>query len=374
MALETGRIPYTIGVPLSNAAGTGIFTLNSATKRVAFSFVAWQGKTLDSVRFYCAGLGGSPIAADAVCDLFSDSAAGVPGSSIVSKTADANPANNAWSQWSAFSQALTAGTRYWLVMRNANAVPATNNFGWQHAAAATVGGAYGSYQTGTQGWGTAKLESSDSGTTWGAVNLDGCIMRIKYSDATYDGTGIQSVQTMAAASCVFDKREVGSVFTVPTGLNAYVRRLSMAFGKNGTPSGAARFRIYRGTTLLATSYTIPVGNVATGMQLYEQAFSSSILINAGDTIRVVVGVAVTGDTSTNRYNIQDYTVENDANSKALKPFDGTISRTETADNTGTTWTDTDTSYIPFLLGLDTNAEFAAGGGAGYPASRSFLGA
>jgi hypothetical protein len=179
---------------------------------------------------------------------------------------------------------------------------------------------------------------------------------------------------MAAASCVFDKREVGSVFTVPTGLNAYVRRLSMAFGKNGTPSGAARFRIYRGTTLLATSYTIPVGNVATGMQLYEQAFSSSILINAGDTIRVVVGVAVTGDTSTNRYNIQDYTVENDANSKALKPFDGTISRTETADNTGTTWTDTDTSYIPFLLGLDTNAEFAAGGGAGYPASRSFLGA
>jgi hypothetical protein len=374
MALETGRIPLTIGIPLTGNGGTGVFTLSAAARRVAFSFIAWQAKTLDSVRFYCGGTNGSPIAADAVCDLYSDSAAGIPGSSIVSKTADANPVNNAWTQWSAFAQSLTAGQRYWFVLRNANAVPATNNFGWQHAGGSTVAGSYGCYQGGTQGWGLSKMESSDSGTTWGATNLDGCIMRIKYSDGSYDGTGIQSVQTMTAASCVFDKREVGSLFTVPTGLNAYVRRVSMSFGKSGTPSGAARFRIYRGTTLLGTSYTIPVGNVATGINQIEQAFSSSILINAGDTIRVVLGVAVTGDTSTNRYNIQDYTIENDANSLALKPFDGTMQRTETADNTGTTWTDTPTSYIPFLFGLDMITDFAAAGGGGYPASRSFLGA
>jgi hypothetical protein len=367
MALHaTQRIPIIIGPPLYGGGGSGTYTLSAAARRTAFSFIAWQAKTLDSVRFFCSGTNGAPIAANAQCTLNADSSIGVPGTVLETKTLDANPVNITWGQWSGFTTALTAGARYWFVHSNVNATPATNNFGWLHASGGTVAGDYGMYQSGTRGWGWNKLESSDSGTTWGAANLDGAIMRIRYSDGSYDGTGIQSIGVVAAANCIYDKRELGSVLTVPSGLNAYIRRVSGTVWKAGTPGGNVRCRIYRGTSLLGTSYAIPVGNLDTAAQSFEFGFSSSILVNGGDVIRVVWGVTATGDTSTNRYQLQEYQVENDANSKLLKPFDGTISRTETADYTAGTisWTDTDTSYIPFALGLDTATDFGAGSGGG----------
>lgn len=370
------RIPFMWGIPLGGTGGSGNFVLSAAARREAYSFIVPRsGLSLDSVRFFCGTKNGTVVAGDAQCQLVADGTAGLPtGSVLETKTADSAPAASTWNQWSGWTTALTAGARYWFVMANLNGTPATNNFGWNHAAGSTVQGGCWGFQGGSLGWGWNKQESSDSGSTWGASNPDGSIMRIKYSDGSYDGTGLQTIGVITAANCVYDKREVGCVFTVPAGFNAYINQVAMIVWKNGTPAGSLRFRIYNGTTLLATTFGIPVGNMDTGSQLVSQYINgASPLISAGDTIRVVAGVSATGDTSTNRYNIQEYVVENDANAKSLKPFLGTASRTECTDNTAPSFTDTDTSYVPFMLGCDGATPFATSSGGGAGGGRIFTG-
>jgi hypothetical protein len=164
----------------------------------------------------------------------------------------------------------------------------------------------------------------------------------------------------------FGKSEVGVRFNIPSGATWNVRGGWFPLLKTGTP-GALRFRLYQGVTLLATSTSIPAANVVTSVGEGYTAFFSSAqtLSSANNPYRFVFGDATAADTNTSGYNAPVYTWDSDASSLTLKPMNGTLQKTITADNTASpvVFTDTSTDVLPFALLLDTvGGELTASGG------------
>lgn len=351
--------------------------LAAAATWLAFSFVARTAKTLNTVRLFLSAKAGAPITSDLTCDLFSDNN-GIPNVSIEGpKSAGSVPAANNWVQWSGFTTALSAGTQYWLVFKNANGTPGTNNPTYQWAGvgsnAAPVSLSLGQLDNAALFFGFGKVHSTNSGTAW-ATSPQSVVAgpRLGYSDSTFDGLPAQSSTrpgSGATGDATFGKQEAGVKFTIPTGCTFNCRGIWMIVGKTGTPGNLA-FRIYQGTTLLGTTYAIPAANVSTvntGDGYYAEFSSPIALTNANSPYRVTMNDATSGDANTSRYNAQLYTWDSDSNSLALKPVNGTLQETVTTDNTAAppVFTDTSTNVMPFLLVGDTvSGEFTASGGGG----------
>jgi hypothetical protein len=119
--------------------------------------------------------------------------------------------------------------------------------------------------------------------------------------------------------------------------------------------------------LQATTFAIPKANVS-GTGYYTAYFPSTVAITPGTIVRVTISNTAADSSSNCFRGGNEYTIHNDANSLALMPFEGTLGKST---YNGSTWTDTATTFYPFTLLLDTDAEFAAGGGAGL--SRAFTG-
>lgn len=332
---------------LPNAPGNGISTLalDAANKWIAFSFVG-NGKTLSVVRLFTSALTGTLTAAQLTCDIYSSTSAGLPNASVNGPTnCDAVPSSG-WNSWSpAF--ATTAGTLYWVVIKNTHGTPASNNVTFRYGANQT---GPASLQAGQWGWN--KCHTTD-GSTWGTVVLGTVGVQLDWSDATYDGAPISNMATGGAAEGVFGTAEAGNYFVV-TGATINVR-YGVAFIRNvtGTPSNALRMRIYSGSsttpTLVATSQSGPVQG-QTGIGYFYFRFASVVALAAG-AHRVVIGT--TGaDANTNRYNSTIFSIQNLASSKSLMPLG--MKRTYSSD--GTTFTNTDTEIVPIGLVLENGSE------------------
>ncbi len=323
---------------------------------------AWnpsESKTVSAVKIFASAVGGTLAATDLVCDVYSDNAGVGPNASLATtSTVTATPTGAAWVEFTGFSLALTAGTQYWFVFRNANAAPTVNFVTYRFGSNSSfiVGGSSESNAS----WGSLAFKSStNSGGSWSAVsNAYSCGVRVQYSDGTYDGLPISNVATLAAASATFGKQAVGVQFVTPLNAILNIRGAQMMFTRTGAP-GLGVFKLYNGSTLLGTSSSLPNANVTTG-RMFTMMFPSTIVVQPGTTLNLVLADLTTADTSAKAYQQQTYTVDNDANSFSLMPFEGTLRLTTTTDYTvgSPTFVTDQTQIVPFSLILDSTGEFA----------------
>jgi len=350
--------------------------LNAAATWLAYNFVAEQAKTLSEVSAYLSAIAnpGSLATTDLTCDLYSDSS-GSPNASLQSRPAPSVPGSAQWLRWTGFSTALTAGTPYWLVLKNANAAPATNFPTYQWVAqGASFGQAVplgvGNLLVATPpqyGWGRGVTTNSGGAWTLQGGTLG---MRLGFSDSTYDGTPVQNLtraNAVGSGDRASGKQACGVRFNVPSGATLNVRGAWFVVARNGAP-GSLVYKLYSGTTLLGTTYGIGQANVtSTTGDLLAAYFPSALALSAaGNPYRLVMADSNTADASTLWYGAPLVAWDSDASSLALKPLDGTLQETVTTDYTAgpPVFTDTSTNVIPFGLLLDTLGEFTAGGGGG----------
>ncbi len=343
--------------PPTPSNGVLTLALSAANTWLALSFVLAESKTLSKVKLLASAVAGTLGATDLTCDIYSDSS-GSPGTSIESRnTVTATPTGAAWVEFTGFTTALTAGTRYWLVFKNANATPATNYPTFQWGGTDTSPFLLGSP---SPSWGWTKKHTTD-GSTWitAATNVSG--LKLEFSDASFNGLPVQAAGYVT--DYVYSTRELGTLITLPSTVKLNVRGMAMFLSKNGTPAGNLRYRIYDGTTLLATSDAVNIANVETTARWTPAYFSATQTLNAGLSLRAIAGITTGGD-ATNYIRCYGYTIENNADSKALLPWGA-----QRTYYNGTSWAETDTGILPFALILDTDGEFTATGSGGVSKAR-----
>lgn len=352
------RTPIPVGAFMGASVSTAIVTqaLSASATWLAYGFQA-RGKTLNSVRAFLSATAGSLIAADVTCSLYSDSG-GAPNASIEGpKSCGSAPSGSAWYDWTGFTTALTGGTQYWLVFKNANGTPGTNfpTFRLITTMNSLLGG--------SAVHGDVRKTSTDSGSTWaGTSNTQIAGFRLGFSDSTYGGLPLSNYAISPSGVGVYSARELGSMFTTPANASLKVIGIGAVFNaKTGTPTGNARFRLYTGASpsLLATTDSLINASNITGVTVLAGYFSAVQTISASTIVRAVLGETTQSDASTARFNLNAFTVDTDAASLALMPF-GSFQQTYFD---GSTWGETSSALVPIWLLLDDGAgEFASGGG------------
>lgn len=311
--------------------------------------------TLDKFQVYVTGVNGTLGASDFVAELFASDGSQPTGAAISSQTAlTASVAGSAWSEWAGFNDVLAANAQYWVVAKNCNASPATN------------------YPTvlrqvlnsmpipPNRGSGMSYLCSTNGGTSWAACTNPSSAPAVVVECAEgyamgYPFTTGSAGNAVFTPNIAYDTREAGVIMTVPDDAKLRVIGGVCATAKIGTPAAGLRYRLYNGTTLIASTGTRAAALVNTSPAYLKLYFASPQILDAGATIRLVAGAAATGDTSSNGYGVGFVNVSADAEAQTLKPFN--MSRT-TYD--GSTWTETTTIVPSCALILDNGDYFEAG--------------
>ena len=346
---------YTLGW-LQDNGSSGTRTLNSAAKWAALAFIAPATTTLSKARIYINSKTGTLGANDLTCELQVDSS-GVPSGTALqtSNTTTSSPSAGSFLEFTSFTYSLTKGIRYWLVFKNVNGTPASNYVSINQRG----GAAYDQFLHG-QGngqWSTAGASTSNSGTNWSLLTggEDG-MYRLEFGDGTYLGLGITSNPDTTSSTGVYGSNETGAKFTTPDGATLRIAGVSMNFSQDGSPSANPVVKIYNNTTLLATTLSMPKENTG-GLATYRFYFPLSTILEVEPetVLRVVLAEESNSDSSSDRYDLWYYSVENDATTLSLKPFGGTLQMTRWD---GASWTDTSTALVPFGLVLDPSQPFA----------------
>ncbi len=357
--LGMGILPAIGGNPTINQPST-----NASGKWVALGFVLDQAKTLNAVRMFITQTG-TPATSEITMEVQTDTTGAPSGSTVTGGTAQPigslpGNGNNSIETWSGFTCALSAGTQYWLVIKDTNATQASNfisvNLGSNRS--------FQSFGAGDEiSWGWPSKTTTNSGGAWsGNTNSNSWGWRLAFSDSTYQGVPFTSVTNLSAGNVAFGKQEVGVRLVLPANATFNIRGVAAAINKVGSPTGNARFRLYSGSTLVDTTYVIPPGNIRTTIDPVGAYFAATHAIVGGTTIRLVLGDDAAGDTSGNGFGLPQFTIDNDSNSLALMRFEGSMYKTLTTDNTAgppPTFSDTNTIWFPFALILDSAGEFTA---------------
>jgi len=355
-------------VPPIIASGDGtIQTLSAAANWTAIGLTPLSDHTLSAVKVMVGGVTGTLAAGNLSLEVYSDTGAGKPyaalGGSCSTITVTAVPTGPLFTEFTGLSCALTRATQYWMVIKNMNGTPASNNFSIR-AGASSTGGPNNLNDTQTMG-NNMYAVSTTSGSAWTLSPSKVPMFRVAYSDdSSYFGFPVTHIANPDSTNPVYGTREVGSAFTSPPVI-VNVRGVAMSVKSNGTPTANMRFNVWVGNsgTLTSCGYTnsIAPSYSASAQSTINGYFSTPCAIPANSTIRVVLGEDTNSDASTKNYQIIQLTIDNDANSRATMPFQGSLKMTLCTSNCGTAsnWTDTNTAYYPFLLLTETAGEFSA---------------
>ena len=349
--------------PQSPAAGiTSAFALGSVTPTTdrwfAYSWVPPEDKVLSKVMVYVSA--GTSGAFDWTCGLHAD-ASGLPSTEIETVALATSPASGNWAEFTGFTAtaAVTGGTRYWLIWKaqDTTAYPSLRGI-------TTGGGPAGCGDSDL--WGTAIATSTNAGVAWtvarGAVGP-----RVEYTSGFHGFPA--SIAANDSTNKIQGVIERGVVITTPSNVTLNVRGVGMALYASGAAvdRGDLQYRIYNGTTLVATTLPIPAENVSTTAtaRYYYAPFAASHAIAGGSTLRIVAMDAGQASTGSNAYCFILYGIQNSEASLALMPFGAQV--TQTTDSTAgppATWAETSTNIVPFALVLDSDGEFTAAAGSG----------
>jgi hypothetical protein len=354
MSAQQLQIAQVLGFdPKSPAVSTT--NLNAAANWFAATFIAQSSSAPSKVRFYISAIAGSLGASDVTCDLYSE-ASGLPNASLESRnTLSSAIAAGAWAEWTGFTTALTAGTPYWLIVKNVNGTPGSNyptiRFGSAGAGDNAIGGS-GDRQ------GIRAATSANSGGSW-TFSANSCGWRIQFADGTFQGLPASNIAN--SADLVYLTRESGVQFVAPVNVVLNVAGIAMYIAATtGTPAGNARFGLWTGAggspTNVDYTYSISEGAINGGSNNWFPALfaNGTHAIGPGTTVRVTLADASPGsDDASHAYKMPEYTIDGDLNSLALIPW----SMQKTYYN-GSSWAQTNTALFPFALILDTTGEFA----------------
>ncbi len=357
--------PLYIGYIARDPSNSGLTNLpmDTANMRLAIGFTVPSNKTLSSFMLYCDTATGTMTAANEPAAIQATTAGAPSGTDLESRPAGAIPTSSTWVNWTGFTQALTANTQYWIVLRNNQGTPASNFPTWRFISRQGLpidqpngAGAF---------WEYLVRYSSDGGSSYGSGGnsyVPAAGFRIGFSDGSYIGLPIQNIQNVDSTDTVYSTREYGWMFTYPsTYPTINVSRMGMFLSTGGTaPSGGLRMRLYTGSSpsLAGTTATIPVDSVK-NTSWHWANFTSPIAIAPNTIVRAVFG-AVSGGSSGNDFRTYPITIENSSASKGLTPF-GSLQKTY---YNGSAWTETDTLMGAFALQLDATTPFTLSGGGG----------
>lgn len=359
MTIRQGKL-QAIGVfpSLINNLGVVDLTLNAANTWQAAMYSPANDKTLDEIEVYCPFASGTAALRICQFDIFSASA-GDPASSIFTKTAsDADP-DVGWIKHSAIATALTAGTLYSFVHRNTAILPGTDNFRLRYLQ--TGGLPYvGLFRSVTDAYAPFERKvTTDAGTTWSGENAGGAIFRLKFSDGTYDGFAIENSGSVPSSAYVYGERELGVYFTTDADASLRIAGLGFNVFKIGSPAGSLQYKLYEDTSLVGTTAAVVPANIGTGDTYIPLYFASPILVAPGTLLRATIDNSLTTDTSSNVFLTRQYTIKDDAASKALWPMG--VQRTYFD---GSAWAQSDINILPFHVLLDPDDPYGASGGGG----------
>jgi hypothetical protein len=320
-------------------------SLNAAATWNAFSFFVTSAKTLSNVHIFLTNNGSLTTGAVRMDIYSNDNTNAVPSTSLANVTNGATIVTG-WNDFT-FSLALTAMTQYWVVVRNLNGTPASN-FPQTRQSANGAGAAH--LAANATAFGYHRRLSADSGSTWtSSVNANTiAFMRLDFNDATYGGYPLET-SVIDTTNTVFSTRELGMLLTTPTGTKLNVVGVSMPLAKTGSPTGNYQYKIYQGTTLVATTQTVPCALVQSGSGYYSSFFTAAQVLEPGVQYRVVLSRDTNADTTTNSLRLYAYTLENTATSLTFQPY-GTGSK-KTYFN-GSAWVETSTDFVECALILD----------------------
>jgi hypothetical protein len=340
------------------SAAPAVLQLNAAANWFAASFIAQSNSALSKARLFVSALAGTLGANDLTLDLYSD-AAGAPSASLESRnTLTSSVAAGAWAEWTGFTTTLATGTQYWLVARNVNGTPASNNVTIRYGATGSADNVVGG--SGNR-FGYRAATSTNSGGSWTYVP-NSCGWRVQLASGAYLGLPVQNIAV--SVDLVYLTRESGVQFVTPANVSLNLAGLALyPAGLSGAPSGNVRFGLWTGAggspTNVDYTNTIPAATVAqsTNTWLYGYFVNGTHAVPPGTTVRVTMADSpVNTDSSSNAYKMNEYTIDSDANSLALLPW----SLQKTYFN-GSTWAQTSAVLFPFALLLDTNGEFSSSG-------------
>lgn len=353
----------TIGfLPISVQVGNGTFQINSAIKAAGYARVMTETKTLNEFRAYCSTNGGNLALIAMDCDVYDD-VNGVPGSVLATASIAAGAFVAGFNDFTGFNISLTAGGRYWFILKNKSADPVTNNptFRTQAGQVAPVHAGFraGNIAGPSTTWGEAWATTPDytAGTPTWTVSHGAVGYRLKFSDGSYAGFPSSSLSSNAGS--IYGANFRGVVVTTPAHAKLKVSGVTMPILQTGPPTGNLVFKLYNGLTLLGTSSIVKPGNVAITYPWYVSGYFSTPIEVAPGTMLRAVACDSAADDGTHCYQHPEFTIDDTAASKALMPWGA--KRTVSTDS-GASFTDTDTVMVPFGLILDTDGEFAPAGG------------
>lgn len=340
----------------SGATNQSTFNLNGSLSggySQNWLFCVWvplHNGTISKIRVYASAVAGTLGASDLVCDIYSVSA-GVPNTSLQSSsTVTATPTGAAWVEFTGFSVAVTPGTPYAVVLRNADPTPTTNSITYRYLSngnvniSSTTAPPVGQTYIGT---------STNSGSSW-SISSNVLYVVIDYGGSVYEGFAASATSTVT----VYSSREAGIMYVLPQGVN--VVGVSALVYKTGSPTGNLRYRIYTGSgaspTLVGTTGTLAPADVNTSSSgskpLY---FSSPITLMAGTTIRIVVSETAQSDASGQNYTLSHLTLDT---MNVWYPLTSVPKRTLSTDG-GATFSETNNSMPQITLLLDAEDPFPA---------------
>ncbi len=356
---QSGPNSITMGSLFTDGQGDQVKEYSISNRFGAWSFNLPFSKTLSKIWWMPDYIGGTPTAR---FDVYATSS-GTVGSSVAnSSTLSGTPAANTYLQTTGFSYAMTAGTTYWIGVRNPNGTPGTNYFALRvnrNQLRSSAG--YGSNPANF-----FFRESVDSGTSWTNDSYTGSFpFVLEFSDGTYWGVNQGELMRSADASTtyrVYSSREGGAYFTTPAGPTINVCGVSFNVAKRGTPTGSLRYRLYAGTTLLDTTASQPVDSITSGSQTIPLFFSAAVALAPATIHRAVVSETTQSDASSNGFDFSyKENLSSDSNLQALKPWGSTEALTY---YDGSSWAQSTTRVVPFELILCDGNQFAASSGGG----------
>lgn len=246
-----------------------------------------------------------------------------------------------------FTTALTEGTNYYIVIQNGNSTPGSNNFAIRSSSPLPSEVITGSAMSNTAG---ATMNPASAGVGgW----------RVAFSGGAYWGVpvGPQTTRDIYGTS-----NWVGSQLQTPAGMKTRIKGIGACrLFRSSSPTEGLRVSMYTGQTspsLVTTSGTIPDSHFSTNATCVQFLFSSVQEINPETWLTFMFRQGADGGTSTNKYTIASYDIDNTTESKAL------LRNQRYASYNGSTWTFDDTEFIPIFLILDTTPFASSGTGGG----------
>ncbi len=337
--------------PNATAPSVSTLQLNAAGTWLAIGFVAKRPGTvhLSNVWIFATAKTGTLATTDLTCDLYSD-ANGIPNASIESRaTVTPAAAASTWLEFTGFTStsALVQNTQYWLVFKNVNGTPASNNITYGFGGAGSANGNMAAY------WGSQKVGTTDSGTTWATspiLNIVG--YRLDFDDGTFQGQAISAVATDATK--VNGTTKLGFYTVTPANATLNVSGMSLMFRKVGAPAGNAVLELFNNTAQIATC-SIPLTDVNTTASRFYSCYWTPIQVAGGTTLRGSVSISAAGGDASNyiQFSLSEYTTETSAGSLAQLPF-GNWQRTV---YNGSTWSQTNSTVMMGGIILDPTGEF-----------------